>query len=377
MDSLVLYHDRYTAYNFGPEHPFSPQRQTMLVDLLQALDAWAPPTDPPVATREDILRVHAESLVEQVEAAGRGTPMSNVRQFGLDTADVPVFDEMDAATRGLVGGTLHGARCIADGTADRVLQLGGGLHHARRELASGFCVYNDLSVAIHALREAGLRVAYLDIDVHHGDGVQWIHYDDPDVLTLSLHESGRYLFPGTGGVSELGDEPGHGLSMNVPLEPYTENASYRECFDRVVPYAIEHFGPDVIVAQCGADAHFSDPLADLMLTTQTHEHLFRQIIDLAETHTDGRLLLTLGGGYRFDATVRIWAMLYLMANGLDLPDELPPDWCARWENRLNESLTPTLHDAPQTFDVPRHDTIVEQNRRVSKRLMEMIAPLWY
>ncbi len=377
MDSLVLYHDRYQAYNFGPEHPFSPQRQAMLVDLLQALGVWTPPTDPPLATRSDILCVHAESLVEQVEAAAEGEPRPDARQFGLNTADVPVFDGMDAATRGLVGGTLHGARCIADGSADRVLQLGGGLHHAQRELASGFCVYNDLSVAIHALREASLRVAYLDIDVHHGDGVQWIHYDDPNVLTLSLHESGRYLFPGTGGVSELGDEPGHGLSLNVPLEPYTEDDSYRECFDRVVPYAIEQFGPDVIVAQCGADAHFSDPLADLMLTTPTYERLFRQIIDLAETHTGGRLLLTLGGGYRFDATVRIWAMLYLIANGLDLPNELPSDWHATWEARLDASLTPTLHDAPQDFDVPRHDTIAKQNRRVSKRLMELIAPLWY
>ena len=377
MDSLVLYHDRYQAYNFGPEHPFSPQRLAMLVDLLQALDVWTPPTDPPVATRDDILRVHAESLVEQVEAAAAGTPQPNARQFGLDTADVPIFDDMDAATRGLVGGTLHGARCIVDGIADRVLQLGGGLHHARRELVSGFCVYNDLSVAIHALREADLRVAYLDIDVHHGDGVQWIHYDDPDVLTLSLHESGRYLFPGTGGVSELGDEPGHGLSLNVPLEPYTEHESYLECFDRVVPYAIEHFAPDVIVAQCGADAHFSDPLADLMLTTQTYEQLFRQIIGLADDHTDSRLLLTLGGGYRFDATVRVWALLYLIANDLDLPDELPATWRTTWEKRLGEPLSSTLHDAPQTFDVPRRDTIIEQNRRVSKRLMEMIAPLWY
>ena len=258
-----------------------------------------------------------------------------------------------------------------------MLQLGGGLHHARRELASGFCVYNDLSVAIDALRQDGYRVAYIDIDVHHGDGVQWIHYDDPEVLTLSLHESGRYLFPGTGGVSELGDEPGRGLSLNVPLEPYTEDESYLECFDRVVPYAIEQYDPDVIVAQCGADAHFSDPLADLMLTTQTYEQLFGQIMNLADAHADGRLLLTLGGGYRFDATVRTWALLYLMAGGHDLPGDLPAEWRERWNERLGEPITPTLHDAPQTFDVPRRDTIEEQNRRVSKRLMEMIAPIWY
>jgi len=377
VSSTVLYHDRYQSYNFGPDHPFSPARLEMLVDLLDALGVWAPPVDPPVAAREDVLRVHAASLVEQVEAAGQGAPKPSARQFGLDTADVPVFDEMDAATRGLVGGALHGARRIADGTATRVLQLGGGLHHARREMASGFCVYNDLSVAIDALRQAGYRVAYLDIDVHHGDGVQWVHYDDPEVLTLSLHESGRYLFPGTGGVSELGEEPGRGLSLNVPLEPYTENASYLECFERVVPYAIEQYAPDVIVAQCGADAHFSDPLADLMLTTQLYERLFGAILDLADTHADGRLLLTLGGGYRFDATVRIWAMLYLMATGHDLPDDLPTEWRTRWTERLDAPITPTLHDGPQDFDIPRHDTIVEQNRRVSKRLMEMIAPIWY
>jgi acetoin utilization protein AcuC len=349
----------------------------MLVDLLEALDAWTPPTDPPVASRDDVLRVHAETLVTQVEAAGAGEPKSDARQFGIDTADVPVFDDMDAATRGLVGGTLHGARLIADRAATRVVQLGGGLHHARRELASGFCVYNDLSVAIHALRDAGLRVAYLDIDVHHGDGVQWIHYDDPEVLTLSLHESGRYLFPGTGSVSELGDNPGHGLSLNVPLEPYTENESYLECFDRVVPYAMTQFAPDVIVAQCGADAHFSDPLADLMLTTQAYEQLFRSIMDLAADHSDGRLLLTLGGGYRFDATVRTWAMLYLMATGRNLPETLPIDWREKWEARRGESVSPTLHDESRSFDVPRRDTIVEQNRRVSKRLMEMVAPIWY
>lgn len=377
MPAIVVYHNRYQSYNFGPEHPFSPKRLAMLVDLLDALDVWTSPEDPSVATREDVLHVHAETLVEQVEAASDGAPRPNARQFGLDTADVPVFDGMDAATRGLVGGTLHGAHQIADGTATRVLQLGGGLHHARRELASGFCVYNDLSVAIHALRAAGLRVAYLDIDVHHGDGVQWIHYDDPEVLTISLHESGRYLFPGTGSVSELGKEAGRGTALNVPLEPYTENESYLECFERVVPYAIEQFAPDVIVAQCGADAHFSDPLADLMLTTQAYEQLFRQIITLAENHTEGRLLLTLGGGYHFDATVRVWALLYLMASGHDLPNTLPSDWRATWADRLGEPVSATLHDAPQSFDVPRHDTIVEQNRRVSKRLMELVAPIWY
>lgn len=377
MSATVVYHPRYQDYNFGPEHPFSPDRLAMLTELLQTLGYWQEPVEPPVATVEDVLTVHAEALVEQVQTASTGTPNPDAKQYGLTTADVPVFPDMDAATRGLVGGTLQGARLITEGSATRVLQLGGGLHHAQRTLASGFCVYNDLSVAIQHLREEGYRVAYLDIDVHHGDGVQWIHYDDPEVLTLSLHESGRYLFPGTGGVQELGDDGAEGSALNVPLEPFTEDDSYLEAFERVVPYALQQFQPDVLVAQCGADAHVSDPLADLMLTTAAYEQLFEQMMAWAETHTDGRLLCTLGGGYRFDATARIWALLYLMMTEQDLPETLPADWRTRWEDRLEESISETLHDAPQEFDVPRRARIEQQNRRVSKRLLELVAPLWY
>lgn len=380
MGTPVVYHPEYQAYNFGPDHPFSPTRLEMLLTLADALSCPVDPVTPGMATHEDICTVHDDSLVEQVEAASSGTPRPDAKQFGLDTADVPVFANMDEATRMLVGGTLDAARMIDDG-ATRVLQLGGGLHHAQRKLASGFCVYNDLSVAIQHLCDQGHRVAYLDIDVHHGDGVQWVHYDDPNVLTLSLHESGRYLFPGTGGVHELGEGAGEGTSINVPLEPFTENDSYLDAFDRVVPYAFGQFRPDILVVQCGADAHFSDPLADLMLTTQAYEQLFQTIFDLADEHTEGRCLLTLGGGYSLDATTRIWTLLYLMACDLAIPDDLPGDWIDTWTDRLGDRLekplSSTLHDEPRTFDIPRRPTIEQQNQQVSKRVLEMAAPLWY
>jgi len=378
VSALVLSSPRYRTYDFGPDHPFSPVRLEMLHGLTDAIGADLETEEPPLATRDDVRSVHADALVAQVEAASKGTPNDNAARFGLGTADVPVFEGMDAAARSLVGGTLHGARRIADGSATRVLQLGGGLHHAQRKLASGFCVYNDLSVAIQHLRDAGHRVAYLDIDVHHGDGVQSLHYDDPEVLTISLHESGRYLFPGTGTVHETGTGAGEGTSVNVPLEPFTEDASYLDAFERVVPYAIETFRPEILIVQCGADAHFSDPLADLLLKTQTYETLFDRIFDLADTHCRGRLLLTLGGGYRLDATVRIWTMLALMATGRGLPDRLPPEWVELWSDRLGEPITPTLHDPEEkTFDVPRHETITQQNESVSRRVMELLAPLWY
>ena len=375
--ATLLFHDRYLAYNFGPEHPFSPVRQRMTMDLLEALGHPAEAVAPPVARRDDVRRVHSESFVEAVEAASAGTAPPQAREYGLDTGDVPVFDGMDAAARGLVGGTLHGAQLIADGRARRVLQFGGGLHHAREDRASGFCVYNDLSVAIDALRAHDLRVAYVDVDVHHGDGVQFLHYDDPAVLTLSLHETGRALFPGTGGVQEVGRGLGKGFSLNVPLAPFTESDSYLDAFERVVPYALSHFQPDVVVAQCGADAHFNDPLADLLLTTHAYEQIFRRLLALADDHADGRLLCTLGGGYRLDGVSRIWALLALLMRGHDLPEALPEDYRARWDARLDDPLTPTLHDRTRTFEVERRASIEEQNRRASEQAMEQVAAHWH
>jgi len=375
--ATLLFHDRYYDYNFGPEHPFSPVRQEMTSDLLDALGAPIDAVEPPVAAREDVCRVHSEQFVEKVEAASDGTPPPQARSFGLNTGDVPVFENMDAASRGLVGGTLHGARLIADGDTARVLQFGGGLHHAREERASGFCVYNDLSVAIDALRERDLRVAYVDVDVHHGDGVQFLHYDDPEVLTVSLHETGRALFPGTGGVDEIGEGLGKGFSLNVPLAPFTESESCLDAFERVVPYALQHFQPDVIVAQCGADAHFNDPLADLLLTTQAYEQLFRRLLALADEHTGGRLLCTLGGGYRLDSVSRIWGMLALLIQDIDLPETLPADYREHWQSRLDDPLTHTLHDSERDFEVDRRSSIEEQNRRTSEQALEQVAAHWH
>ncbi len=196
----TLYHDAYQDYDFGPGHPFTPLRQALLVSALDALGVSVDGFEAaPVASRADVLTAHDADFVDAVERASRGERWAGMDGYGLGSGDVPAFAGMDTATRRLVGGTLEGARRIAGGAATRVLTLGGGLHHAHRGYASGFCVYNDHGVAIRHLRAAGLRVAYVDVDVHHGDGVQALFYDDPDVLTISLHETGRTLFPGTGG----------------------------------------------------------------------------------------------------------------------------------------------------------------------------------
>lgn len=375
--ATLLFHDRYLSYDFGPDHPFSPTRQKMVVSLLDALGHPIEAVSPPVASREDITRVHHERFIRKVEAASDGRPPPQAWDYGINTGDVPVFAHMDEATRGLVGGTLEGARRIAEHDASRVLQLGGGLHHAHADRASGFCVYNDLSVAIDFLREKKYRVAYVDIDVHHGDGVQFLHYDDPGVLTISLHESGRYLFPGSGHVEEIGENGGEGSAINVPLAPYTESESYREAFDRVVPYALKQFDPDVIVAQCGADAHFRDPLADLLLTSETYEYLFSQLLTLANEHSNGQILCTLGGGYDLDAVSRVWTLLALLIQKIAAPENTPEDWREKWEADVDTSLTPTVHDDEQSFDIPRRSAINEQNRQTSKQVLELLAPHWY
>ncbi|MDX1546342.1 MAG: acetoin utilization protein AcuC [Rhodothermales bacterium] len=377
MDCPLVYHPAYQAYDFGPRHPFSPVRLERVWTLLEALGAAPEPVAPPAATPAEVRWVHDDALVAQVEAASDGAPRPDAPRYGLATPDVPAFEGMDAAARLLVGGTLHAARLVASGAAVRVLQLGGGLHHAQQALASGFCVYNDLAVAIHHLRREGLRVAYLDVDVHHGDGVQWLFYEDPDVLTISLHESGRYLFPGTGGVFEMGEDAGTGYALNVPLEPFTQDASYLDVFERVVPHALAWFRPDVLVVQCGADAHAADPLAHLLLTTHGYEALFRRILALADVHTGGRLVLTLGGGYDLDATTRIWTMLALLARGLDLPERLPETWLHRWTDRQGGPPTPTLHDPEAERSVANRAAIEDQNRRVSTRLLELAAPYWH
>ena len=177
-------------------------------------------------------------------------------------------------------------------------------------------------------------------------------------------------------MQELGEEDGKGFALNVPLEPYTHHASYMDTFERVVPHALTWFQPEVLVVECGADAHAADPLAHLLLTSRTYEALFRRILALAEELTEGRILLHLGGGYDLDATVRIWTMLALLAQNRDLPDRLPEPWLDRWQRRLGHSLTPTLHDTEDDIFVQRKDAIALQNRQASQRLLEMAAPYW-
>lgn len=374
----MIYAPAYRTYSFGDEHPFSPVRVDMTLDLLDALGHRVETVEPRPATREEILDVHADSYVRRVEELSAGAEVPDSQEYGLGTQDTPAFPRMDQAARWLVGGTLHGARLISERGERRVLQLGGGLHHARRAFASGFCIYNDLAIAINYLIGRGLKVAYIDVDVHHGDGVQEILYEDQRVMTVSLHESGKYLFPGTGEIRELGSGVGRGLKLNLPLEPFTEGGSYLEVFEQVLPAALRHFCPDVLVVQAGTDAHFDDPLSDLMLTTRDYEALFRRILAWADEFTAGRVLFTLGGGYSFRAAPRVWAILYLVMHDLPVVRDLPESWRSKWSHTSENELPHTLHDPnPSHADIPNRYEIAHRNRQVAERLLDLARPYWF
>ena len=376
--TTLIHRPEYAGYDFGPEHPFTPARLAMLLDLIRSLGHPAVPVAAPAATREDILSVHDEAFVAIVEALDRGETRPDAEQFGLGTPDNPIFPGMDLAARWLVGGALHGARMLMEGSETRVLQLGGGLHHAQRDKAAGFCLYNDLAVAIRAFLDHGWRVAYLDIDLHHGDGVQNLFYDHDRVLTLSLHETGHYLYPGTGHIQELGTGSARGLSVNIPLEPFTESESYLEAFEAVVPQALEQFSPHVLVVQAGADAHFADPMGDLGLTTQAFETLYRRILELADAHTQGRVLFTLGGGYEAQVVARVWTILYLTLMDLPIPEELPGEWLERWQHLLGPEVGRTLHDAVPAFpELPGREERARRNRDIVARLVDSLLRYWF
>ncbi|WP_243322080.1 acetoin utilization protein AcuC [Geothrix sp. SG200] len=375
--AALIYRPEYAGYDFGPEHPFTPARLAMLLDLIHTLGHATSPIAAPAATREEILAVHDEAYVAMVEALDRGESRPEAEQFGLGTPDNPIFPGMDLAARWLVGGTLHGARLLMEGAETRVLQLGGGLHHAQKNRAAGFCMYNDLAVAIRAMVRHGWRVAYLDIDLHHGDGVQSLFYDSDQVLTISLHETGHYLYPGTGHIQELGAGTARGLSVNIPLEPFTESESYLEAFDAVVPRALEWFSPHVLVVQAGADAHFADPLGDLALTTQTFQALYRRILDLAAERTQGRALFTLGGGYEAQVVARVWTILYLTLMDLPIPEQLPDAWLDRWRELLGPEVGRTLHDpVPAYPELPGREERNRRNGDVVARLMDSLFRYW-
>ncbi len=341
---FMAWDERLTGYDFGPSHPLAPVRVELTIELARAFgllgDAGVTVERPAPATDAELQLVHDPRYIEAVRLAGGpgpgGTqpggswPDASLLRFGLGTPDDPVFPGMHDASALVTGATLAAARAVWTGAAQHGANIAGGLHHAMRGNASGFCVYNDPAIAIAWLLEAGAeRIAYVDIDVHHGDGVQAAFYGDPRVLTISMHESPATLFPGTGWPSETGGPGAKGSAVNVALPAGTRDAGWLRAFHAVVPPLVRAFRPTVLVSQHGCDTHWMDPLANLELTIDAQRSAHAAIHRLAHEAAGGRWLLTGGGGYELLQVVpRTWT--HLLAEAADRPLDpeapIPPAW---------------------------------------------------
>jgi len=316
-----VYDLRLTEHVYRSDHPLKPARLRGVYDTLSALRVFADPAAailaPRPARRDEIERIHSADYVEAVMAAS-ADPAIDVERWGLAPyGDTPPFEGMHEASLLTTGGSLAAMEEVIAGRAEVAVNYAGGLHHAMRSNASGFCIYNDPAIVCGLLADRGMKVAYVDIDAHHGDGVQAAFYDTDRVLTISLHETGRALFPGTGFPEERGRGAGAGYSINVALPPYTDDDAYIRAFDAVVPPLLQRYKPDILVTQQGIDPHFTDPLTHLMISTRTREHCVRWFRD-----TPYPWVAMGGGGYSLDAVRRTWALEYLVMTGKPIPDEL-------------------------------------------------------
>ncbi|UQE73307.1 acetoin utilization protein AcuC [Gordonia sp. PP30] len=323
MNTAVIWSEEFLDYKWAYTHPMSPIRLALTMDLARGLGVLdGVDTTPPLPVDDDILRtVHAQGYIDAVRAVGSGMaslsgPMLE-RLFGLGSEDNPVFAGMHEAGSMLVGGTLAAAQAVHSGAVQRAVNIGGGMHHAMRGHAAGFCIYNDAAIAIDWLLAQGYdRIAYVDIDAHHGDGVQAQFEHDPRVMTVSVHQHPATLWPGTGWPTEVGDGDAAGTSVNLALMPGTQDRLWLRAFHAVVPSVIAAFRPQIILTQIGVDSHRADPLTDLSLTVDGQAAAMRALRDLADKYCEGRWIAVGGGGYGvINVVPRAWT--HLLATALD------------------------------------------------------------
>ncbi|MBC7630833.1 acetoin utilization protein AcuC [Aeromicrobium sp.] len=343
--ACVVFDEHLTSYDFGESHPMAPIRIELTMGLagelgiLENLDVVgaAPATD------DELGRIHSPSYIERVHKLS-DHPTYADPSHGLGTEDNPVFAHMHEASALIAGASVEAARRVWTGRSPRAVNIGGGLHHAMPANASGFCIYNDVALAIQWLLDNGAqRVAYVDVDAHHGDGVQKMFWNEPRVLTISIHEGPQTLFPGTGFSTETGGEGAEGSAVNMPLPPATSDAGWLRAFHAVAPPLVREFKPDILVTQHGCDSHMDDPLTNLMLSVDGQRASYLALRDLAEEVCGGKWVATGGGGYAvMDVVPRAWAHLMAIVAGAPLdPSVLTPDTWREHIERLRGTAAPS------------------------------------
>ena len=365
---IVVFGPWSERYDFGAQHPLTPRRFGPGIDLLRLTGADRF-LEPEPAGDDALRRLHDGSYIEVVRAFSvhpDGPP-----RMGIGPGDCPAFSGMHEASAAVAGGSLTAMTAILEGTTEHAFHPGGGLHHAMATRASGFCIYDDVALGVVAARDAGHRVLYVDLDVHHGDGVQALFWDDPEVMTVSIHESGEYLFPGTGSVLESGGPSAPGRAVNLPLEPFSGDGSWLPIVESVVPALAAAFQPTMLVTQHGCDSHANDPLAHLRLTTRAYDRATRLLDGLAHEHCDGRWLATGGGGYDVHRVVpRSWALVWLAQAHRAVPPAVPVAWRERWQAAaadFDQGGLPEAYLDPADLMEPDPARLVDINRVSAER----------
>ncbi|TFG27944.1 MAG: acetoin utilization protein AcuC [Promethearchaeota archaeon] len=347
----LVYTDEYQKYNFGDRHPLRPLRIKLTYSLMEKLGLLNNDRleiiPPRMCSSEELEMVHSKDYINAVKKLSEDPDDNRIKPYlyGLGPGDNPVFKGMYEASALVCGASLVAADIIwKENEICFAFNPAGGLHHAIRNKASGFCIFNDIAVAIKHLKrlEKNIKIAYLDIDAHHGDGVQWLFYDDPNVLTISLHESGKFLFPGTGDIKEIGEGNGLGYSINFPLLPGTSNKMYLKLFRTCIPKILETYHPDILLTQLGVDTHFNDPLTQLGLSISLYRDLAQTIETCVTDYCNNRWLAFGGGGYLMSVVPRAWTLFLAKMLDMELENKLPDGWIEEVKKNVPYEETPYL-----------------------------------
>jgi acetoin utilization protein AcuC len=343
--TAIFYCDKFLEYNLSPTHPLRPVRVKLTFDLLKMKGVFDSPSvsvvEPRQASEDEIRLFHDREYVQLVQKySDRGVGL-------LDMGDTPAFKGCYEATSLVVGASLKACDLVMEGKFSHAFNPSGGLHHAHPERASGFCIFNDPAISIKYLQSKHhvKKLVYLDIDAHHGDGVMYGFYNDAGVLDIDFHESGKYLFPGTGFPDEIGAQAGEGFKANIPLPPETGDEAYLAAFREFVPETVERFKPEIILVQCGADGHFDDRLAQLRLSTETYRQVVLEMHRLAHELCQGRFLLFGGGGYTLANVPRVWAVAFATLAGLTLDNVVPEEWAREFASSTGQDPPSIVHDS--------------------------------
>lgn len=346
--AAFIYSDQMSRHVLRPDHVMKPDRLRYTFELLESYGILNASSviHPRIAAEDELKTFHTAEYIQAVKSLSSGLNKETAAQFNFsEVGDNPVYLGMYESALLSTGASVVGAELLLEDKADVTFNISGGLHHAMKTNASGFCIFNDPVIAINTILAKGKRVAYIDIDCHHGDGVQAAYYDTDRVLTISSHESGRWLFPGTGSVDELGAGKGRGYSVNVPLAPGTDDDTFLWAFNEAILPAVEIFKPDCIVTQLGIDTHYLDPITHMALTTQG----FSKCVE-AFNKMPYKWLALGGGGYDLSAVARSWTLAYSIMSGKPIPNDIPLAYQAKYGMRtLNDTLLPPVGKENKDF----------------------------